>query len=140
LYSCYVHISEYLSVKKTIYILFISVYFALTVGMTLSMHFCGETITSVQVIPFDSKNDVCGCDHTSMSDDCCKTEIKSIQLKDVQISVQAVKISSPQPIESLWAEIPTKELYSSNFICATVSSHFPTTETPSFILNRVLLI
>ncbi len=108
--------------------------------MTISVHFCGETVTSIQLVPFDTDNDLCGCDESCRLDACCKNEIKSIQIKDEQLYVQQVKISVPPSNENFWAEIPVCKLYSSEIIFQYTPSHSPPGEPSLYILNRALLI
>jgi hypothetical protein len=126
--------------KKTTTIFFLFIYFILTVGMTVSTHFCGGKITSVQVLPFIPKEDTCGCDDTTTTDDCCKTEIKTVHLNDDQITVQSEQPSSPQTDIALWADASFEALYSSNFFHTIVPASSPPESPLSYILHCALLI
>jgi hypothetical protein len=127
-------------VKKTAKILFLSMYLLVSVGITLSLHFCGDSITSVQMIPFATHNNRCGCDDVTTPDDCCKTEIKSIQLNDDQIAVQIDQLTSPQTDVNLWAETPFEESFSSNSIRTVLPASSPPEAPPLYILHCTLLI
>jgi hypothetical protein len=127
-------------VKKTTTIFFLFLYFALTVGMTVSTHFCGGRITSVQMLPVVPKENPCGCEESTTPDDCCKTEIKSIQLNDEQIVVQVDQPSSPQTDINLWADASIEELLSSNSIQTVLPASSPPNSIPSYILHCTLLI
>jgi hypothetical protein len=127
-------------VKKITVILFLSMYLLVSVGITLSMHFCGDSITSVQLLPFAAHNISCGCDDAATPDDCCKTEIKSIQLNDDQIAVHIDHLSSPQTDFNLWAETSPAAFYSSNSILTVLPASSPPYSPPSYILHCALLI
>jgi hypothetical protein len=126
--------------KKTTTIFFLFIYFILTVGMTVSTHFCGGKITSVQVLPFIPKEDACGCDDATTPGDCCKTEIKTVQLNDEQIAVHVNQPSSPQTAVTLWAETSTEIVLSSHAVREVVPASSPPDSPPLYILHSVFLI
>jgi hypothetical protein len=109
--------------------------------MTVSTHFCGGKVTSVQMLPIIPKESPCGCDDAAAPDDCCKTEIKSLQLNDEQIAVQIDQLSSPQTDVNLWAEPSFEELFSSkNSVRPVLPASSPPDSPPSYILHCTLLI
>ena len=126
--------------KKTATIIFLSMYFALTIGMTAATHFCGGKITSVQMSFIATKESPCGCDDAATTDDCCKTEIKSLQLNDEQIAVQVDQPSSPQTDVNLWADASIDELFSSNSIQTVLPASSLPDSPPPYILHCALLI
>lgn len=126
--------------KKLIYILTVSVYFILTVGMTITMHICGDFVTSVQLLPFNSEKNLCCCDEGLAKNDCCKNEIKPIQLKVEQISGNIFKLLLPTITVPVYAEFVGHEIYSAKSVYTFVLSYSPPQEVPTFILNQSLLI
>jgi hypothetical protein len=126
--------------KKSVSIFFIAFYFTLTVGVTMAIHFCGGKITSVQMLPFVPKENPCSCDGTAAPDDCCKTEIKTIQLNDEQIAVQVHQPTSPQTAVTLWAETSTEIALSSLAVREIVPASSPPDSPPLYILHSVFLI
>jgi hypothetical protein len=127
-------------VKKSTTIFFLTMYLMLSVGVTLSMHFCGDRITSIQLIPFASTADRCGCNDSTGPDDCCKTEIKSIQLHDDQLSIQTDQSVAHQTEITVWLNEPAAPLYASESIRRVLPTDSPPGSTPSYILQRALLI
>jgi len=115
-------------------------YLLVTVGLTVATHFCGGMATSVKMLPFVSNENPCGCDDTAVPDDCCKTEIKSVQLSDEQIAVQIDQQNSPQTDSNLWADVSIEELYSSNLVHTIIPASSPPVSTPTHILHCALLI
>ncbi|MGD0589441.1 MAG: hypothetical protein ABSA44_01420 [Bacteroidota bacterium] len=106
----------------------------------MAIHFCGGKITSVQILPFVPKEDPCGCDGTAVPVDCCKTEIKTIQLNDEQIAVHVNQPSSPQTAVTLWAETSIEIALSSHAIREVVPASSPPDSPPLYILHSVFLI
>jgi hypothetical protein len=115
-------------------------YLLITVGVTVAIHFCGETITSVQMLPFHQNEKPCGCDDSATPDDCCRTEIKSFQLNDEQIAVQIDQPSSPQTDLNLWAETSCEKSFSSNSKRTVLPASSPPDSPPPYILHCALLI
>ena len=115
-------------------------YFALTIGMTVATHFCGGKKTSVQISLIAAKEISCGCDGAATQDDCCKTEIKSLQLNDEQIAIHVDQPSSPQTDVNLWTDVSIDELFSSNSIQTVLPASSPPDSPPSYILHCSLLI
>jgi hypothetical protein len=126
--------------KKAVSIFFIVFYFILTVGMTISTHFCGGRIASVRMLPFIPKENHCGCDGTAAPDDCCKTEIKTVQLNDEQIAVQVNQPSSPQTAVTLWTETSIEIVLSSHAVREVIPASSPPDSPPLYILHSVFLI
>jgi hypothetical protein len=115
-------------------------YLLVSVGVTLSLHFCGDSITSVQMLPFASKNDRCGCDDVTAPDDCCKTEIKSIQLNDDQLVAITVQPDSPQTDLTVWFDEPAVPVYASKTVSQVLIAESPPGSIPIYILQGSLLI
>jgi hypothetical protein len=126
--------------KKTTTIFFLLIYCVLTVGMTVSTHFCGGKVTSVQVLPFFHKEDACGCDDTAIPDGCCKTEINTVQLNDEQIAVKAEQPSSYHTDLVIWADASFEMLYASNALITIIPTSSPPESPRPYILHCTLLI
>jgi hypothetical protein len=127
-------------VKKSLTIFFTALYVITVVGVTVAVHFCGETVTSVQVIQFASGEKSCGCEETDVPDDCCKDEIKTVQINDDQVSVQIDQPSSPQTDMNTWADASSEALYSSHMYQTVLPADSPPGSPPLYILNSVFLI
>ncbi|MGD0038211.1 MAG: hypothetical protein ABSC53_13080 [Bacteroidota bacterium] len=106
----------------------------------MATHFCGGKITSVQILPIVPKENPCGCDDATTPDNCCKTEIRSLQLNDEQIAVHVDQPSSPQTDVNLWADKSIEGLFSSNSIRTILPTSSPPDSPPSYILHCSLLI
>lgn len=52
------------------------------IGVTVTTHYCGGKIASVSVNLIGSKK--CSCGSKKMKKDCCKTDICTFSIKDVQ--------------------------------------------------------
>jgi len=126
--------------KKLIIILFLSIYLLFSVGMTLLVHFCGEAITSVELIPFNSQSNFCCCDDSQGFNECCKNEIKSIQISDEQLVTKVTQSSVLSLTEDIRAEILLTEFDTSNLIYRLAHTKSPPEESPLYILNHSLLI
>jgi hypothetical protein len=75
-------------VKKPLTIFFTALYVITVVGVTVAVHFCGETVTSVQVIQFASREKTCGCEETDVPDDCCRSRpFRSMMIKPLFRSI-----------------------------------------------------
>ena len=118
----------------------LSVYFAVTLGITVTLHFCGGTLTSVQVLTGSSKNDACSCDNESSADGCCKTEVKSIHFNDDQLDVQAVQCSSPISGAVAWVNQPVAEMVAVSPLQQIAPTGSPPLAVPTYILHSTLLI
>jgi hypothetical protein len=128
------------NMKKSLTIFFTALYIATIVGITISVHFCGEKVTSVQFIQFASREKSCGCEEIDVPDDCCKDEIKTVQINDEQAAIQVDQPVSPQTDLNMWANASSEALYSSN-VCQTISpADSPPGSPPLYILNSVFLI
>jgi len=127
-------------VKRTTTIFFLFFYFTLTVGITEAIHFCGEKIAYVRLLPIASQKGSCGCDDAMTPDDCCKIEIKLIQLNDDQLNVQTDQVTSPQTDVTIWINEPAAPLYASESIQQALPTDSPPVSTPSYILQHAFRI
>jgi hypothetical protein len=92
------------------------------------------------MIPFASQNNRCGCDETTGSDDCCKTELKSIQLNADQLAFRSDQPSFLQADVNALLIAAEEKLYSSPAVHAILPASSPPASIPSYILQRSLLI
>jgi len=116
------------------------VYLLVTMGVTVAIHFCGDSITSVHMLPFQQDDSSCGCDDSAAPDDCCKTEIKSFQLNNEQIAAQGIQLSCPQTDFNVWAQSSCEQLFSSNSIQTVLPAFSPPDSPQPYILHCTLLI
>ncbi len=65
------------------------VYLILTMGVTVSAHYCGGKVTSVSYNPIETKHK-CPCGNKIMPRDCCKDETATFQLDDEQKKTQQI--------------------------------------------------
>ena len=126
--------------KKAVSIFFIIFYITFTIGITVSTHFCGGKITSVQMSINTPKENPCGCKDSATQGDCCKTEVKSIQLKDEQIAVHVDQPSSLQTDVNIWADASNDKTFASNLFHIVLPATSPPDSHPSYILHCTLLI
>lgn len=68
--------------RKTINILFAAIYFFVTTGFTVTLHYCGGEVSNISIVRTYGDKDPCGCDSNSCKDSCCKDEIHTIKLAD----------------------------------------------------------
>jgi hypothetical protein len=61
-------------IKKVLHIIFASIILATTVGMTISEHYCGDTLINISILDVD---DAC-CDDP----DCCHNESETYIVED----------------------------------------------------------
>ena len=67
--------------KRLITFLILIMYSVTTFGVGLQFHYCGNKVSSVQVIFTDEHS--CSCGKGEMKPDCCKNEIKYFKVKSV---------------------------------------------------------
>jgi hypothetical protein len=108
--------------------------------MTVTTHFCSGKISSVHALPFLPKENSCGCEDSTIPDDCCKTEIKLLQLSDEQIAVQSEQPFSPQAESTIWADASFEVVYFSNAFRTIIPTSSPPESPRSYILHCTLLI
>lgn len=65
--------------KRLITFLILIMYSVTTFGVGLQFHYCGNKVSSVQVIFTDEHS--CSCGKGEMKPDCCKNEIKFFKVK-----------------------------------------------------------
>lgn len=68
--------------KKLFYILFVTIYLFLSVGITITAHFCGGKVHSVSLIRSSHDPDPCECNPETCCNPCCSDEVKTIKIED----------------------------------------------------------
>ena len=67
------------------------VYLGTTVGLAMSVHFCGTKISNIQ-LAYESKKACCANETESKADVCCKEKQIHIKVSDQQQIIQSAKI------------------------------------------------
>jgi hypothetical protein len=100
--------------RKIVSISLLSLYLLASVGLTLTVHYCGGDLASLTL--FDKIN--CCCDEKGKADNCCKNEIKTIKISDDQIKTeqQSKLIISNELNPALYGPMH-------NFVAQFISSH-----------------
>lgn len=127
--------------KKTAFITFIAIYSALAVGVNVMVHTCnGEEET--YIAPSTAK-DPCACGAESemaLSSMCCKTEIKSVKINDIQLGAVTVSV---QPL-AVVDQIPvSSDVFLQSKYSASVHYFIDTSPPPKlerYLFNSVFLI
>lgn len=70
------------------------VYLFLVIGVNMAIHFCGDTIDSVEFALTESKGEPDSCCGMECGSDCCTTEIKTTKIEDLHKSENEFKINS----------------------------------------------
>lgn len=126
-------------VKKSLYIIFLTVYFFLTVGVSVTAHFCGDELISVAVYTDPDSKEPEGCCEELYSDQCCQDQLTTIKLNDYHKSEAAKSVSnliSTAQIEySTFDERPDVEIYR----LPVVASNSPPGR-PVYLINKAFLI
>lgn len=123
--------------KRLISIGLLSLYFALSMGVNVLIHTCGE-YRSIDVLPASAK-DPCGCCDEISGDMCCTLVLHTFHISDDQSAVSSVTLASP--IASP-AEYPTADVQfaGARIPGTTFVSTSPPTPVSNTILNCVFLI
>jgi hypothetical protein len=105
-------------VKKALAAILLLVYFTVTTGFSLSVHYCMDEFESAQI--GSSGDDVCDNCGMHKTDGCCREEVKVIKLSTSHV------ISQVPTIDLSLAEIPV--IYSDFFFTSLQkpSRQFPT--------------
>jgi len=94
-------------VKKIIQISFAVIYFFLTTGFTVTLHFCGGEVSDVSIVRTHGDEDPCGCEPTSCMDSCCLDDVTTIKLSDSHKSEAKFE---PNSFQFVIALIPSEDL------------------------------
>lgn len=131
--------------KKPISIFLILVYTFLTIGISVSKHFCGEYLAGVAV--FSSEKKTCKCSlftKKGEKSNCCKDEVKIVKLETSQ---NLTKIASFDFLKVLDASVPSphefsflKNISSIYLISWKIESFFPPPKSSLYLLFCVFRI
>jgi len=66
-------------------------YLGTTVGLAMSVHFCGTKISSIR-LNYESEKSCCANETESKADECCKDKQIHIKVSDQQQIIQSAKI------------------------------------------------
>lgn len=73
--------------KKFLSITLLTLYLVASIGITITMHYCGDNLASLAI----SEKVSCCCEKEiapTKKDDCCKNDFKQIKIKDEQIKAE----------------------------------------------------
>lgn len=131
--------------KRPISIFLILVYTFLTIGISVSKHFCGEYLAEITV--FSSEKKTCKCSlfaKKGKKNNCCKDEVKVVKLETSQnltkitsfdfLKVINATISSPLEFSFL------KSIFSISLISWKIESFFPPPKSSLYLLFCVFRI
>lgn len=112
-----------------------------TMGISVTMHYCGGKVSSVSIISYHSK---CSCGKKAMKKDCCKDKTTFLKLKDTQNFSKSVVSNFSQTFKLLYHSITLYKhnLTEDSFVNNLLYSH-PTPlqkSEPLYLLDRVFLI
>lgn len=124
-------------------ILLVFLYLIPTIGITISVHYCGNKITSFSLTHFSSEHN-CPCGSKKMKKNCCSNEVTVIKIDDNQLKSQDFDCSLVKKLNLGWL---TTLHTSYNTILIQANRHIITTSHPPdvrgvlpFILNQVFRI
>lgn len=129
--------------KTFLHSILIALYFLVVTGFSYSVHYCGESIESVSIV--GKKTIACCGELEEKSNDCCKDEVKVVQLKEkyvgedhIDVKLQPVfEESTTKNIEMLIIQKFTeKEAIQEQYRPPPLFVSFPSL----FIKNRVLML
>ncbi len=69
------------------------IYFSVSSGMVMNMHYCMGRLSSVKLAVLPSAN--CACGKKSEKKGCCKTEVKVVKIEDAQQKSVAADVFFP---------------------------------------------
>ncbi len=72
--------------RRLLNMAFTVVYLALTVGLTVIVHFCGTDLASVRLAPLTSSRTSCCCGDDEQERPCCNTQKLTVQLSDEHLT------------------------------------------------------
>jgi len=99
--------------QKLILIILSMIYFGVSSGMSLSLHYCGKNLQKINLFHSDSDEKGC-CGEKKMN--CCKDKFLSLKKADNHTLMQAFKVSI-KAFFDLYLEFPITEL--SNIIISS---------------------
>ncbi len=128
--------------KRILYISLIIAYILPSIGVTISKHYCGGSVSSISFI--GQAEDNCGCGNKKMKEDCCKDEITQFKIQDKQSQTNNPQVSLQQ--------IGFRHVFVNDFIRGLIvvnesnNSFFgrwrppDIVESPLFLVNQSFLI
>lgn len=108
--------------KKAISILLLMVYLALSIGVSVSKHFCGGSLARISLFSAEKKQCACSLMKSSKESDCCEDEISVVKLATDQ---NLVKLNTFSFLKIMY--LPTLSFF---------NLHLFLLKTPLFALNQ----
>lgn len=113
------------------------------IGITISVHHCGNKITSVAFTHFDNDHD-CPCGSKKMKKNCCTDETVLVKLEDGQQKTQETIFSFEKGVDfkSLQSYIIIPQIVSQPIYSKLYSPSHPPNDikVPPYIQHRVFRI
>lgn len=89
--SCIFTSSLRIKVKKIALISVLAIYMVLNLGISIKLHYCGDAISFVDFLPFNTKENCCGGEKPA----CCKDKIALVNPQTTQDNIQITIFSFP---------------------------------------------
>lgn len=129
--------------KRLLISLMALIYFTVSSGMVMSVHYCMGKVSNVQVNQVPEERCICGMSKKETSSkDCCKTEFKMVKLEDThKASSASYDIQTPVALVSRslsLLEVPS--YYSNDKVYADIHGPPLLSEQDTYLLNCVFRI
>ncbi|MCK9280051.1 MAG: hypothetical protein M0P71_05485 [Melioribacteraceae bacterium] len=111
--------------KKFFTISFALIYLFLVVGVNVAIHFCGDSVDSVQFALTENPGEPDSCCGMECGIECCKTEIKTTKIEDLHKSETEFKINSFEIAMPFQTNIETASVVSHTIIPKNITDNSP---------------
>jgi hypothetical protein len=101
------------------------IYLFLVVGVNVAIHFCGDSIDSVQLALTESKGEPDSCCGMECGSECCKTEIKTTKIEDLHKSENEFRINSFEITLPFYTNIETAVIVSQTNFQNNITDNSP---------------
>lgn len=130
-----------IKVKKVFSMVLLIVFLMSNIGVTVSMHFCGGLLNSIDIFTFNGHS--CKCGKKAMEKNCCKDKTTFLRVKNDLANANQInyKIACPKLIAVFATQ--TINIPSAQCQYATANFYHPPLfkpKTPIYLLDRVFLI
>lgn len=82
--------------KKATAILLLITYLSLSIGVSVSKHFCGGSLAEIALFSSEKKKCACSLMKSDKESDCCEDEISVVKLATDQNLVKLINLSFPK--------------------------------------------
>lgn len=127
--------------KKSLIILFASVYLVLASGLSISLHYCGGKLKEISLFSSGNEDGCCGTKKKSKG--CCNEKSAFIKVKDNHFGGNNVKVFN-SPIKSIPAPVFNQlfQVQNADIPYTALNYHSPPVlyDNPIYLKHRVLII